>query len=1391
MIIYLLIILIVVFIVVVSIIYIKRTQTTIPTNSPTQVIPTNSPTPVTTTKSSTPVATTISSTPPPCTPVTFDQYAKTYTKNANGVCGSSTCNINFNVVNGKCQYISSGLSCVPTLGSSDPNSNYLFDNFGNCMVTSCKSSNYSLVDNKCVSNAPLPVKILKDFVDGLIKNPYSSAGMVGQMGAEMAIVKAFGKKGFNKAAKALIQKAGKNILSKGTGAIVKITQKLGMSALKQAGVLGGKIEAAIIKKAISKAGTQVASKLATTATTTAASGPGSIFVGPALLLLTGVSMGLDVANVGGFANFTTMEAFNEIKQNGINAMQSAFSDAGQKFPVPIGPLDKISQQQQGVDIQNIISFLYDISTDNSNLISREKKMDLLKPMLLAIQRDIDNNVITNSTLNDPDFMDPYYAIIEQAVLQQAQAIYCELNGGLNIINTNGDLSCTYATKDDCDNSYSWPPDNTGSLPENQIYGEWKPYNAKSVPSGTLYPWVSAKTTDTTDACVMGSFGVKSACYNSGLEYDAVNGLCTITADYCTKGGLSYNPTNKISGVPNDLADCTAGPAEQFLQSFLGTTITQFFNKEFQSFVCAPILSLIFGNLCQTPQSLTSYQAAILNSKSYSDSVSFMGKTVTNATVPILDHQSIVELQGVGTPGGSTGNVNWQRVILSPVETPFNTIYRVSGTYSNGRGWSTTSRFCWNTFTNNFITMFNVTAGLTQDTNKQLKLITGGVAINIDLINLNYNPVLKFMMKNASTLSTLCRFINLFRTTETFYPNLTNIFIMFPGLFVYYYNLPAVDQLTFTSYLINNLYQLNALGSINPKRNNVNIIANIISTNTNVDIKTCITAINNTILTNDLIMQVALYINADTMKNATYPSNYMTLLNKVNYLQLYFSTNLPCLFFMLNNPSYISVLANDINLQMNLITTFNNITYNQIANIFTNYKIFNVNSNINIAIKYAPNLLTHTEILNSMIQNQSLSDFIQQDPVNYQNYYNLFIKDFIEYPTFATLLQNNTNLIIFFGKNYNLVPLLRNNTEILSSLNTSLATGIDFNTALKNILQLAINNCNATIRSINTTYNGILTNLDNDIFKDSAITSLTNGGKSINVNSLITFFVVGKTSHVSLTIETIKKSGITNCTNFKISLDNLIKQLEIIQPLFDTIFTNNPSYMNNPNFFTNNNQVYEKYTTNQTFYATIPGIIDNYIKVLPLIYPTISTKYINYYKYILTVLMPICVNNSIPINIQSNCTLITNGVYTIKYESTKYILGSSGTSAILANTPTNSRWAITCIGNNIYTLKNVLNNMYLIGTNSCGVLLANSDTNGWLTSKSYNLFIFQYNTNTCKAKSTNTKIDGQPANYLTSSVNYVEPSSKANTPTIPLILSHNKAVEVGMISLDICWDVTPV
>ena len=303
--------------------------------------------------------------------------------------------------------------------------------------------------------------------------------------------------------KAIAKLTGKNIARE---AMVKLSQKAA-SAASTCGI-----------KTVEKMGVKISVRLAemgAKAASEASLGP----VGWAAMGFDVLSLGLDVADVGGYGNMQTLDAL--YKQRDALRKRAASSDPAAPFPFTVGPLTQLSDSDSQALFAEVVR----------DAIS-EKMADSAADVAGKTDADVDAAFDARTAeLSD------YYA--SDAGFAELFSRACTAKGGSPY---GGD--CSYPDAASCNSSYKWPIAD-GSK---DIFARWTGDHCEASALQTL----------------------RQTCTDLGLDWDFSEEVCRLTDNYCkTKGGAT-----KGNSKHNNATDCTIPLAQQGLEAIFGTTITR-------------------------------------------------------------------------------------------------------------------------------------------------------------------------------------------------------------------------------------------------------------------------------------------------------------------------------------------------------------------------------------------------------------------------------------------------------------------------------------------------------------------------------------------------------------------------------------------------------------------------------------------------------------------------------------------------------------------------------------------------------------------------------------------------------------------------------------------------
>ncbi len=242
-----------------------------------------------------------------------------------------------------------------------------------------------------------------------------------------------------------------------------------------------------------------------------------------------MSIALDASDAGGYAKMTSNKAYLKMRDEINKSVKEEFAKEGAPFPIVVGPLDELSEDE----------FNESLKLETSNLIYDPDSIymnDILKKVIdLSIPEDKLESFIS-SEIDKLDF---------DVILDKALHNVCIQEGG-KVIGTD----CSYATEDECNNTYDWPiPEDS----ETDTYVEWKTN-------------VDGKNND---ACMLASSAMRTVCEGNDLKYDTRTGSCIVDEKYCLSKGASWKYNDDLKAY-----DCHVSISQSFFEFMFGTTVVR-------------------------------------------------------------------------------------------------------------------------------------------------------------------------------------------------------------------------------------------------------------------------------------------------------------------------------------------------------------------------------------------------------------------------------------------------------------------------------------------------------------------------------------------------------------------------------------------------------------------------------------------------------------------------------------------------------------------------------------------------------------------------------------------------------------------------------------------------
>jgi hypothetical protein len=218
-------------------------------------------------------------------------------------------------------------------------------------------------------------------------------------------------------------------------------------------------------------------------------------------------------------------------------LKQQYEENGGTYPNVVGPFDKMTQEEFGTMMSDAVGVV--LNTDGNPYTAAytaallDSGIDFNDDAAITAWGDANQDLIDS---------DGAYAAVYDGT--------CVAKGGMIL---GPDHSCSWATKESCESSYSWPPE------EGDKYAEWK-----TEAGGPGQP-----------ACLTASFGVRGICHTNDLPYDSDRGICVIDEKYCLTKSATWQYDSEIGEN-----DCKIPNGQLFASAIFGTTIVSGLNQLF-------------------------------------------------------------------------------------------------------------------------------------------------------------------------------------------------------------------------------------------------------------------------------------------------------------------------------------------------------------------------------------------------------------------------------------------------------------------------------------------------------------------------------------------------------------------------------------------------------------------------------------------------------------------------------------------------------------------------------------------------------------------------------------------------------------------------------------------
>lgn len=276
-------------------------------------------------------------------------------------------------------------------------------------------------------------------------------------------------------------------------------------------------------KAVSKMGVKLGTKLAEMGAQEAADasmGP----VGWALMAFDVLSLGLDMADPGGYSNMQTLDMLYKQRDD----LRTKAAAQG-SFPFVVGPLTTLSDADSQALFQQVTE---DYITD--------KLTDFVAGLDLA---NLTSDQLDAKLSSQEDTISDYLAT--DAGFAELFAAACVAKGGKAM-----GVDCSYPDADSCNKSYKWPMADDSQ----DIFTHWTGDHCESSAAQT----------------------VRKLCDDAGLDWDFGEEVCKLTQTYCLEKGADVTTNSKHGGA----TDCRIPWTQKGLEDIFGTTITRGLKQTF-------------------------------------------------------------------------------------------------------------------------------------------------------------------------------------------------------------------------------------------------------------------------------------------------------------------------------------------------------------------------------------------------------------------------------------------------------------------------------------------------------------------------------------------------------------------------------------------------------------------------------------------------------------------------------------------------------------------------------------------------------------------------------------------------------------------------------------------
>lgn len=199
-------------------------------------------------------------------------------------------------------------------------------------------------------------------------------------------------------------------------------------------------------------------------------------------------------------------------------------EAGTKLPIITGPLDKFTEEQITSEMSSVAE---------ESITEYYNNPDNIQELTNFIRNELKGTILT-----EDEYIEKILTVIYPKVLEIQFQKMCLKFDGVNF-KYDGDLKCSYKSKQAAESSYSWP------LKVSDFYSEW------NSSKGFSY---------------LADSSMRGICEENNLEYNKDTGICVVNEEYCLARGLDWEYNAEIKEN-----DCKLNDAQNVFEYIFGIT----------------------------------------------------------------------------------------------------------------------------------------------------------------------------------------------------------------------------------------------------------------------------------------------------------------------------------------------------------------------------------------------------------------------------------------------------------------------------------------------------------------------------------------------------------------------------------------------------------------------------------------------------------------------------------------------------------------------------------------------------------------------------------------------------------------------------------------------------